>query len=142
MPNLRSLEDTNMSKTGGRIDRMIADFEKLQREAAEVIDVYVENVRGTSPFGVVRQIEVTNRAGATLNDPAALRLVKDRIDSMRRYGCMSHQSVVGRRYPGLFYRELIMTEAPMPCSGRDPCRARAASGEEHGAPCPGSTTGT
>jgi len=73
-----------MSKTGGRIDRMIADFEKLQREAAEVIDVYVENVRGALPFGVVRQIEVTNRAGVTLNYPAALRLVKDRIDSMRR----------------------------------------------------------
>jgi len=35
-----------------------------------------------------------------------------------------------------------MTEAPMPCCGRSPCRARAASGEEHGAPCPGSTTGT
>ena len=49
-----------------------------------MIDVYVENVRGTSPFGVVRQIEVTNRAGVTLNYPAALRLVKDRIDSMRR----------------------------------------------------------
>ena len=73
-----------MSKTGGRIDKMIADFEKLQREAAEVIDVYVENVRGPLPFGVVRQIEVTNSVGLTLNYPAALRLVKDRIEAMRR----------------------------------------------------------
>jgi hypothetical protein len=74
----------NMSKTGGRIDKMIADFERLQREAAEVIDVYVENIRGPLPFGVARATEVTNRAGLTLNYPAALRLVKDRIGALRR----------------------------------------------------------
>jgi hypothetical protein len=68
-----------MSKTVGRIERMIADFERLQHEAAEVIDVYVENVRGTLPFGVVRANEITNRAGLALNYPAALRLVQDGI---------------------------------------------------------------
>ena len=63
-----------------RIDRMINDFERLKRDAQEIIDVYVDGIRPNGvPFGVVRHCEITNPAGTDLNYVNALRLVRDKM---------------------------------------------------------------
>jgi len=61
----------------GRIDRVIEEFERLQREAHEIIDVYVDGIREAGvPFGVVKHCAVINRAGQDLNYVNALKIVQ------------------------------------------------------------------
>jgi len=62
-----------------RIDEMLAAYEALDSEANELIDRYITDVvcpRHSIPSGVLRAIEITNRAGLTLNIPEALRIMR------------------------------------------------------------------
>jgi len=56
--------------SGGRADRIIADLERLHREAHKIFDAYVDELRLQSPgipFGVIKGGEITGRAGLSLN---------------------------------------------------------------------------
>jgi hypothetical protein len=64
-----------------RIDEMLAEYAKLDHEAHQLIDFYVDELRlerPNIPIGVIKQTEVLNRAGTTLNVPRALQLVQER----------------------------------------------------------------
>jgi hypothetical protein len=64
-----------------RVDQMVAAYAKLDHEAHELIDLHIAELRAEcpgTPFGVLKQCEITARAGTTLNVPAALRLLRDR----------------------------------------------------------------
>jgi len=62
--------------SGGRADRIIADLERLHREAHKIFDAYVDELRLQSPgipFGVIKGGEITGRAGLSLNYVARSR---------------------------------------------------------------------
>jgi hypothetical protein len=64
-----------------KIDEMIASYEKLNREAHEMIDLYIDELRLACPgipIGAMKQMEITNRAGSSLNVPRALQILKER----------------------------------------------------------------
>jgi hypothetical protein len=58
-----------------RINEMLAAYEALNGEAHEIIDRYFEDALLQSS-GSIRQLELTNRAGFTLNIPEALRILR------------------------------------------------------------------
>jgi hypothetical protein len=62
-----------------RLDAIIAGYERLQKEADEIIDAYVEELRETQPgipAASLRSLAITNRAGSTINVAAAMRLIR------------------------------------------------------------------
>jgi hypothetical protein len=63
-----------------RIEEMLAAYEALNGEANALIDRYVEDVVRPPcpgiPFAAMRALEITNRAGFTLNLPEALRILR------------------------------------------------------------------
>jgi hypothetical protein len=64
-----------------KIDEMIASYEQLNREAHEMIDLYIDELRlecPGMPIGAMKQMEITNRAGSSLNVPRALQILKER----------------------------------------------------------------
>jgi hypothetical protein len=64
-----------------KIDEMIAAYEHLNREAHEMFDLYIEELRlerPGMPIGAMKQMEITNRAGTSLNVPRALEILRDR----------------------------------------------------------------
>jgi hypothetical protein len=64
-----------------KIDEMIASYEQLNREAHEMIDLYLDELRLECPgipIGSLKQMEFTNQAGASLNVPRALQILKQR----------------------------------------------------------------
>jgi hypothetical protein len=64
-----------------RIDEMLAEYAELDREAHNLIDLYVDELRfdmPNVPIGVIKQTEIWNRAGTTVNIPRALRVVQER----------------------------------------------------------------
>jgi hypothetical protein len=75
----------HMSKTAkspnpvARLDAIIAGYERLRAEADAIIDAHVEELRETHPgipAASLRALEITNRAGSTVNIAAALRLIR------------------------------------------------------------------
>jgi hypothetical protein len=64
-----------------KIDELIASYEMLNREAHDLIDLYIDEVRVQCPgipIGSVKQMEITNPAGTSLNVPKALEILRDR----------------------------------------------------------------
>ena len=64
-----------------RIDEMLATYAELDHEAHELLDLHVAAYVAMNPgvpSGVIKQCEFTNRAGHTLNVPAALRILRDK----------------------------------------------------------------
>ena len=64
-----------------KIDEMIASHEQLNREAHEMIDLYIDERRLECPgipIASMKQTEITNRAGSSLNMPKALQILKER----------------------------------------------------------------
>jgi hypothetical protein len=60
---------------------MIANYKKLDHEAHEMFDAYVEQIRlerPDTPFGSLKQILIHEPAGASLNVPKALEILKER----------------------------------------------------------------
>jgi hypothetical protein len=65
-----------------RIDKMLASYAELDREAHDLMDLHIAECRLENPgipFAVLKQYEFTNRAGCTLNVPAALRLLRNKF---------------------------------------------------------------
>jgi hypothetical protein len=65
---------------GQRIDEMLAEYAKLDHQAHQLIDLYVDELRferPNVPIGMIKQTEILNRAGTTLNIRRALRLVQE-----------------------------------------------------------------
>lgn len=65
-----------------RIDRILASYEQLDREAHDMLDRHVAEYMAEHPgipAGVIKQYEFTNRAGYMLNVPAALRLLREKL---------------------------------------------------------------
>jgi hypothetical protein len=76
----------HMSKTAkspnptARLDSIIASYERLRQEADEIIDAYVAELRERHPgipAATLRGLEITNRAGSTLNISAAMKLIRN-----------------------------------------------------------------
>jgi hypothetical protein len=65
-----------------RLDAIIADWQRLQQDAGEIIDAYVDELRETHP-GVpaasLRNRAITSRAGSTMDVAAAMRLIRKTI---------------------------------------------------------------
>ena len=64
-----------------KIDEIIASYEQLNREAHKMIDLYIDELRlkyPGIPIGAMKQMEITNRAGSSLNVPRALQILKER----------------------------------------------------------------
>jgi len=62
-----------------RIDQMIAAYESLNREAHDLLDLAVAEYIAAHPgipAGVVKQCKFSNRAGSTIDMPAALRILR------------------------------------------------------------------
>jgi len=69
-----------------KIDQMIASYEMLNREAHDLIDLYIDEVRLQCPgipIGSLKQMEITNPAGTSLNVPRALKILRDRKSPAR-----------------------------------------------------------
>ena len=71
-----------MARSVKRLDRIIAELEKLHNEANDIFDAHVDVVmcdlpRGTS-FGVTKFREIAEPAGLTINYIKALKLLRDK----------------------------------------------------------------
>jgi len=64
-----------------KIDEMIEGYEKLNREAHDMIDLYLDELRLTVnpgiPVGSLKQMTF-NRAGSSLDMIAALKILRER----------------------------------------------------------------
>jgi hypothetical protein len=63
-----------------RIEELLAAYEALNGEANALIDTFVDAVVRPRcpgiPLALLRELEITNRAGFALNIPEALRLMR------------------------------------------------------------------
>jgi hypothetical protein len=69
-----------------KIDEMIASYEELNREAHTMIDLYIDELRlqfPRNPFGSLKMAAITGPAGASLNVPQALRILKEKTAPRR-----------------------------------------------------------
>jgi hypothetical protein len=73
---------TTSIKSGGRIDHMISELERLHSDAQVIFDAHVDYLLCHDPkalFGDVKYKEIAKPAGSALNYIAALKLVRKRI---------------------------------------------------------------
>jgi hypothetical protein len=80
--NISTGESMRRIKTiAEKIDELIASYETLNREAHDMIDLYIDERRLECPgipIASMKQMEITNRAGSSLNVPQALQILKER----------------------------------------------------------------
>jgi hypothetical protein len=70
-----------------KIDEMVTSYEKLNLEAHQLIDLYIDAMRleyPDTPISVLKQMLITAQAGAALNVPRALQILKERKTAARR----------------------------------------------------------
>jgi hypothetical protein len=68
----------------GRIDDLIETLEAAHKDADEIFDLHVDELRlrtPSVPFGVLKQGEISGRAGSSLNYVAALKMLRDKFIS-------------------------------------------------------------
>jgi hypothetical protein len=66
-----------------RIDQLIASYEDLDRQAHDLLDAAVAELRlecPNIPVGVLKACSFTRKAGNTLDVPAALKLLRKRFE--------------------------------------------------------------
>ena len=66
----------------GRLDDIIAQLEKLQKDAQEIFDAHVDELRCNTPcasFGVLKTRAIAAPAGSTLNYVAALKMLREKF---------------------------------------------------------------
>jgi hypothetical protein len=72
-----------MTVATGRLDRIVADLERLQREADEILNTYTDQLVSTGPsgtsWGVTKYQQLAAPAGSTFNRIEALKILKDRF---------------------------------------------------------------
>jgi hypothetical protein len=69
-----------------KIDEMLADYERLNREAHAMLDLYLDEVRLAYPYTPTAALKQTEfaKAGSTWNVPEMLRILKERKCSPRK----------------------------------------------------------
>jgi hypothetical protein len=72
-----------MARAIGRLDTIVAQLEKLQHDANQILDAYTDELmcrepRGTS-WGDLKYRKIAVPAGSTINHVNALKLIRDRI---------------------------------------------------------------
>jgi hypothetical protein len=80
---LTLLEETQMARNVGRLDRIISELEKLHSEANDIFDAHVDVLmcdlpRGTS-WGVTKLQHIAEPAGLTIDYVKGLKLLRDRF---------------------------------------------------------------
>lgn len=72
-----------MTAETGRLDRIVADLERLQKDADEILNVYTDQLMTNAPngtsWGVTKYKQLAVSAGSTINRVAALKILKDRF---------------------------------------------------------------
>ena len=66
----------------GRLDRIIAELERLHDDAQDIFDAHIDFVRCRMPevpFGVLKSREIAGPAGNSLNYINALKIVRQKI---------------------------------------------------------------
>jgi hypothetical protein len=72
-----------MPRAVGRLDDIVAQLERLQKDANQILDAYTDELicrepRGTS-WGDLKYRKIAAPAGSTIDHIAALKLVRDKI---------------------------------------------------------------
>jgi len=72
-----------MPRAVGRLDTIVAQLERLQKDANQILDAYTDELmcrepRGTS-WGDLKYRKIAAPAGSTINHIAALKLVRQKI---------------------------------------------------------------
>lgn len=72
-----------MPRAVGRLDDIVAQLERLQKDANQIPDAYTDELicrepRGTS-WGDLKYRKIAAPAGSTIDHIAALKLVRDKI---------------------------------------------------------------
>ena len=69
-----------MTVATGRLDRIVADLERLQKEADEILNTYtdqlVSNATSGTSWGVTKYQQLAAPAGSTMNRVAALKILR------------------------------------------------------------------
>jgi hypothetical protein len=67
----------------GRLDSIIGALEKLQKDADEILNFHVDELRRTKhchpSWGVTKNLEIVSPAGFTVNRVKALRQLREKI---------------------------------------------------------------
>ncbi len=67
----------------GRLDRIVAELERLQKDADEILDTYTDQLMSREPpgtsWGVTKCNKVAYPAGSTINRVAALKMLRDKF---------------------------------------------------------------
>jgi len=65
----------------GRLDRVVTELERLQKDADDIINTFVDQIMHDQPrgasWGVTKHNKIMAPAGSTLDRVAALRMVRD-----------------------------------------------------------------
>jgi hypothetical protein len=72
----------------GRLDDIVAQLEKLQKDANQILDAYTDELlcrepRGTS-WGDLKYRKIAAPAGLTINHVNALRLVREKLTGQKK----------------------------------------------------------
>jgi hypothetical protein len=72
-----------MARAVGRLDDIVAQLERLQKDANQILDAYTDKLMCTEPrgtsWGDLKYRKIAAPAGSTINHVAALKLVRERI---------------------------------------------------------------
>ena len=72
-----------MVRAIGRLDTIVAELEKLQQDANQILNAYIDELlrrepRGTS-WGDLKYRKIALPSGSTINHVNALKLIRDQI---------------------------------------------------------------
>ena len=76
-----------MARAVGRLDDIVAQLERLQKDANQILDAYTDELmcrepRGTS-WGDLKYRKIATPAGSTIDHVNALKLVRERITGQK-----------------------------------------------------------
>ncbi len=76
-----------MTMPMGRLDRIVTELERLQKDADEILDTYTDQLVSKEPagtsWGVTKYSRVAYPAGSTINRVAALKMLRDKFAGRR-----------------------------------------------------------
>lgn len=72
-----------MARNVSRLDRIICELEKLQKEANDIYDAHIDvllcDLPPNASFGVTKLKAIAEPAGQTLNHVKALKLLREKL---------------------------------------------------------------
>jgi hypothetical protein len=70
-----------MAMAMGRLERVVAELEKLEKDADDILNTYVDQLMCREPpgtsWGVTKYNKILAPAGSTVNRVAALRMLRE-----------------------------------------------------------------